>query len=441
MPGAATAGFFTVERVLVVLASCAAIMGILLKEHCRNNGWSTPDQFYATCYSDLPQLFKDRGLAAGLFPVFSSGAHFDYPVGAALIAGFTALLVPGSGAGADRVLDYFDVNATLLAALWMVTVIATSRLNARRPWDGAMVALAPGIILAGFINWDLWAAALLALAMLFFARGRSTGAGILIGLATAVKLYPAFLLGLLFLLALRTRRFRPFLLSTTAAVATWLLVNLPLALGSPDAWTYFFTASTERGAGYSSPWYAYNLVAERLGSQALSAMGVTVLSSVGAVTVFAGVAALALAAPRRPRLAQLMFLLVAGFVLVNKEYSPQYIVWLVPLFALARPRWSAFLMWQAAEALHWAAVWLFLGQQTSGGNVQHNIDMPYYVLAVIVHMAALLGIMGLVIIDILRPESDVVRERGVDDPSGGPFNHAPDRFVLARTPAREAVGR
>ncbi len=78
---------------------------------------------------------------------------------------------------------------------------------------------------------------------------------------------------------------------------------------------------------------------------------------------------LALTAPRRPRLAQLAFLIVAAFILTNKVYSPQFVIWLIPLLALARPRWRDFLIWQTFEALHWAAVWMYLGQVTSGGVV------------------------------------------------------------------------
>ena len=108
-----------------------------------------------------------------------------------LIAGVTAWLVPGQGVTDARVLAYFDINATLIAAVGMVAVLATARISARRPWDAAMVAVAPGIVLAGTINWDLWAVALLAVGMYFFARERLVLAGILIGLATAAKPYAA----------------------------------------------------------------------------------------------------------------------------------------------------------------------------------------------------------------------------------------------------------
>ena len=51
------------------------------------------------------------------------------------------------------------------------------------------------------------------------------------------------------------------------------------------------------------------------------------------------ICAVALGAPRRPRLAQLCLLIVVAFLLTNKVYSPQYSLWLVPLAVLAVPRW------------------------------------------------------------------------------------------------------
>ena len=71
-------------------------------------------------------------------------------------------------------------------------------------------------------------------------------------------------------------------------------------------------------------------------------------------------ALLALLAPRRPRLPQLLFLVVVAFLLVNKVYSPQYVLWLLPLAALARPRWRDLLIWQACEIFYFFAIWMHI---------------------------------------------------------------------------------
>ncbi len=439
-PGIVSPGFFTVERVLVLLTVVAALAGILVKGYCRSNGWASPGQFYATCYSDFPELFRNRGLGDGALPFVTAGSFFEYPVLMGLIAGATALLVPGEGVGSARVLAYFDVNATLIAAVWIVTVLATARTARRRSWDAAMVALAPGIVLAGFINWDMWAVALLALGMYFFSRNKLLLAGVFIGLGTATKLYPLLILGAVFLLALRTGKIRALLVTAGAAAATWLAVNIPAAVTDPAGWKYFYQFTQSRPAGYSSPWFAYNLVAGRLGWKPLEAETINGLAMDLFLLACVLIAVLALAAPRRPRLAQLVFLIVAAFILTNKVYSPQFVLWLVPLLALARPRWRDFLIWQAIEGLHWAAIWMYLGQVTSGGPTQHNIDMPYYVLAVLAHMLATGYLMARVVWDILDPSYDVIRRGGTDDPHGGPFDRAADWLRLdIRRPAESVL--
>lgn len=429
-PGIVSPGFFTVERVLVLLTVLAALTGILVKNYCRVNGWESPGQFYATCYSDFPELFRSRGLADGVFPFLTHGSFFEYPVLMGLIAGATAVLVPGAGASSQRALAYFDINATVIAAVWIVTVLATARMTRRRPWDAAMVALAPGIVLAGVINWDMWAVGLLAAGMYFFSRDKLVLAGVFIGLGTAMKLYPLLILGAILLLSVRTGRFRAVLVTAGAAAAAWLAVNLPVAALNPDGWKYFYQFTQERPAGYSSLWFAYNLVAGRLGWTPLQAEAINsaALNVFLLACILIGV--LALTAPRRPRLAQLAFLIVAAFILTNKVYSPQFVLWLIPLVALARPRWRDFLIWQAVEGLHWAAVWMYLGQVTSGGAAQHNIDMPYYVLAVVFHMLATAYLMVRVAWDIWDPGYDVIRRHDMDDPHGGPFDGAPDWLRL-----------
>ena len=200
-----------------------------------------------------------------------------------------------------------------------------------------MVAVAPGIILAGTINWDMWAVGLLALGMYCFSRNKLVLAGIFIGLGTATKLYPVLILGAVLLLALRTGRIRALLVTAGAAAAAWLAVNLPVAAVNPEGWKYFYEFTEDRPAGYSSPWFAYNLVAGRLGWLPLQPEAINTLALNLFVLACVLIGVLALTAPRRPRLAQLAFLIVAAFILTNKVYSPQFVIWLIPLLALARP--------------------------------------------------------------------------------------------------------
>ena len=447
-PGRISPGWFTVERVLILLTVCSAVLAVVVKNPCRIEGWSSPDYFYRACYSDWTELYQSRGLGEGVLPFITPGALFEYPVLLGLLASGTAVLVEVVAGGADAAVAsrlYFDVNAVLLAGVWILTVLATLRLAGRRPWDAAVVATAPVIILAGTINWDLWAVLLATAGMLAFARDRPVLAGILWGLGAAVKLYPVLMLGAVLVLAIRTGRYRPFAGALAGTLAAWLAVNLPFLLRDPAGWGYFLTFSETRDAGFSSGWYVYNALARQAGIATLTPGAINTGAAVLFVLACAGVAVLALCAQRRPRLAQLALLIVGAFILCNKVYSPQYALWLVPLMALAVPRWRVVFAWQLVEILHWAAVWLYLGGMTSGGPAANNLGLGTYSCAVLAHMLVTAYVMGVVVADILTPRRDVVRRIGIDDPQGGPFDGMRDRFTLealrtrALPPRRRAV--
>ena len=55
------------------------------------------------------------------------------------------------------------------------------------------------------------------------------------------------------------------------------------------------------------------------------------------------------------------FLVVAAFLLTNKVYSPQYVLWLLPFVILARPRWRDWLIFTAGELIYFVAIWWHLG--------------------------------------------------------------------------------
>ncbi|MHA7209211.1 glycosyltransferase 87 family protein [Arthrobacter sp. MDT1-65] len=442
-PGRVTPGWFTVERVLILLTVASAVLAVITKNPCRVTGWNSPEYFYRACYSDWTELFQSRGLGEGIRPFVTPGALFEYPVLLGLIASATAFLVDvaaGDAAAGTKSLLYFDVNAVLVAAVWILTVLATLRLAGRRPWDAAIVATAPVIVLSGTINWDLWAVLLATAGMLAFARDRPVLAGVLWGLGTALKLYPVLLLGAVLVLAVRTGRYRPCIAASAGLAGAWLAVNVPFMLRDPGSWGYFLTFSETRDAGFSSGWYVYNALARQAGGTVIPPSAI----NAGAAALFAlaclGIAVLGLRARRRPRLAQLAFLIVAAFILCNKVYSPQYALWLVPLIALAVPRWRVVLTWQLVEVLHWWAVWLYLGGRTSGGVPEHNLGLGMYAWAVAAHILATAYVMAVVMREILDPRLDAVRRIGIDDPQGGAYDQAADRVILRPRPRPEATG-
>jgi uncharacterized membrane protein len=245
-------------------------------------------------------------------------------------------------------------------------------------------------------------------------------------------------------LCLRAGRVREGVRTVLAAAGVWLVVNLPIMLLFTRGWLEFFRLNTVRPADPDS---LYNVVSYFTGWPGFdgvlrSGHPPTNLNSVSlALFLVACVAIgwLALAAPTRPRLAPLCFLVVAAFLLANKVWSPQYSLWLVPLSVLAMPRWRVLLSWMTVDALVWAPrMYYFLGLQYKG------LPEGWFLAAVVVRDAVVVALCVVMIWEILKPRRDRVRatlalpgadpRTAIDDPCGGFLDGAEDRFRLPGLP-------
>ncbi|MGW1063821.1 glycosyltransferase family 87 protein [Streptomyces aureus] len=434
--------WWTPVRVVALVMIGMFALGMIQKIPCYDGGWffGASSQYTHACYSDIPHLYQGRGFADGLVPYFDKIPgdmdYLEYPVLTGVFMEVAAWLTPGGGTIQHQEQVYWMVNAGMLMACAAVIAVCTARTQRRRPWDGLLVALAPAFALTATINWDLLAVALLAAALLMWSRGRVLAFGVLIGLATAAKFYPFLVLGPLFLLCWRTGKWREFGTALLGAVGAWLVVNVPVMYLAPEGWAKFYSFSHDRGVDFGSvflfvsQWMKIAITPDTANTWALVLM----------VIICAGLAAVTLTAPRRPRFAQLAFLIVAAFILTNKVYSPQYVLWLVPLAVLARPRWRDFLVWQACEVGYFLGIWMYLAYTTSG-DAHKGLPTDGYQVAIAVHLLGTLYLCAVVVRDIFMPERDVVRRGGEDDPAGGVLDGAEDVFVLgpAARPRRHAA--
>ena len=457
-------------RVMFIAALVFLALGWSTKAPCLQTvGTGTPDQkvanwnnqraYYELCYSDTVPLYGAELLSQGKFPYKSSWLELDsegrpqqqydgspavrymeYPVltgvyqyvsmslAKTYTAFATATKLPLLN-GVAEVVMFFNIVAFGLALAWLATVWATAMLAGRRIWDAALVAASPILIFQIFTNFDALATALAAGGLLAWARRRPGLAGVLIGLGVAAKLYPALLLLPLLMLGVRTGRVPDAVRTTAVAVLTWLAINLPVMLLYPRGWSEFFRLNNRRTQDMDS---LFNVVKSFTGWPGLdSGLGFwqppLVLNAVVAVLFglcCTAIAYIALTAPRRPRVAQLAFLTVAAFLLVNKVWSPQFSLWLVPLAVLALPHRRVLLAWMAIDALVWIPRMMYLyGEQNKG------LPEQWFTATVLLRDLAVVGLIILVIRQIYRPAEDLVRWDGrIDDPAGGLFDDAPDAF-------------
>ncbi len=432
--GVRRASWWTPLRAVLAMTVLAMLLGFAQKAPCTSGDWMGSKQYTHMCYSDVVPLWSDERLDVGAVPYRDTAVEYPVLTGAFMWA--SAELARGLHAlGGDwSLLVLFGVvTALLLAACGLTTTAAIAQTARGRPYDAALFALSPLLVFHAFSNWDLLAMALTSCALWAWARGRPIACGVLIGLGTAAKLYPVFLLVALAILAVRTRRYAPVAWAGAAAALSWSAVNVPVALAYGHGWWAFYRLSIDRSTERSTVWAIVKTLAHD-GTQATDA---TYWVPPGAAVALALVVALAvvcwlgLAAPVTPRLGQLAFLVVLAFLLSTKVWSPQYSLWLVPLLALARPRWRLALVWQFVEVAVWfATLTLLLG--LGSGQSAHGIGYGWLIVLLVARDGLLIALAGLIVREMWRPDLDVVRATQPDDPAGGEFRGATDHFARPR---------
>ena len=330
-------------RTFVVLALFASLISFAKFSHCENSGWATPDQYIHACYSDLPALFGTRGLDNNAWPYASDENSVEYPV-------LTGVVMYATSFIANSPVSYFNVNIFFLILLFLATVLIVRKL---RPEFAYLVPVAPAMVASLYINWDLWAIATMMLAIYWFDRKQYTNSALLMAISISTKFLPIFLLIPIAFILWRDNKVKEAIKYIAVVAGTWIAINAPFALTTPTGWWRFYKLNLERGADWGSIWLAL----QQLGINFTNLNYLSILLLLIALT---SIAILLFELKYTPTLASVAFLVLASVMVASKVYSPQYVLWLTPLAAIAltnKKDLHAFWIWQAVEMIYHLAIW------------------------------------------------------------------------------------
>jgi uncharacterized membrane protein len=270
---------------------------------------------------------------------------YEYPPGSLVVVILPALVSTA---------HYATLFKVLMAVCGVATIVVTGRVSAAMGHSYrrtvalyvlfALVPVAAGPLLLD--EYDLWPALITVGGLALLLAGRERLGSGLLGFGVATKVFPVLILpaALVWLYRRSGRRAALYALATAVAVAAATYVVF-VALGPGGVW-YSLQVQARRGLQKESFGAATLFVLDKLGLYnahivegahwtELTGPAGNALALLGTICQVAGAALVAaLVARRRPDTRTLVYAFAAaatGFVAFGKVFSPQYLIWLVPL--------------------------------------------------------------------------------------------------------------
>jgi uncharacterized membrane protein len=351
---------------VVLLCGLTLLVGFLNKDRCTGPefdkwGRSAPDyearNKAEVCYSDIQHLWIGRDVDRHVFPYVHGsinskgvlvGGTVEYPV-------LTGLLIWAGAVFAHTDAGFLLFSALLMAPFGLATAWLLGKLSR---WRALLWAVGPPMVLYAFHNWDLPVVFCAVAAVYVVHRGwgrrerplvdRALVASVLLGVGFAFKIYPAIFVLPLCLYVLTGGRvgvpkggrydFAGAVKVALASIGTVVLINLPFAIVGLEGWQASFTFQQLRRVDITTNSIWFWSMRPFMSDSAMQAL-VSVLSPVGILASFAVACWIGWRRFQREGVypwVPVSAAMLCGFLLLHKVHSPQYTLWLVPMFVLLR---------------------------------------------------------------------------------------------------------
>ena len=397
-PGSAT-GIGRIALAVIVLAcGFTMLLGFANKDRCTGPefdtwGRSGPDfdtrKYADACYSDIQYLWIGRDIDRHVFPYVHGGINdrgeltggaVEYPV-------LTGLLIWAGALFAETDAGFLLASALLMAPFGLATAWLLGRLSR---WRALIWALSPPLVLYAFHNWELPVVACAVAAVYVVHRGwgargadrplrqRADVAAVLLGLGFAFKIYPAIFVLPLMLYVLtggrggaelpegKERDVAGMVRTALVSMGTAIAVNIPFAVLGFNGWLASFLFQGQRKADITSNsiWFW----ALRPDSNPDNGVVHGLIGIASPVLMFASFGAACLYGwSRYQREGTFPWISVSaamlcGFLLLHKVHSPQYALWLVPMFVLMRIKWGWIVAYFVADLAMGLGIFLWFAE-------------------------------------------------------------------------------
>jgi len=247
--------------------------------------------------------------------------------------------------------DYFRLTASVQVLVFALTVYLIQKLANRKL--AIIFAISPAVLYSLNRNWDIWAIATMLIALYMFHKGKETQSAIWLAVSIAVKFFPLVALFPIGIFYLRNKRLKDGLRYLLVTGLAWFAINLPFMLINFKGWLYFYEYSYKREIGSASFFEITNMAGIGVPSTKAAFYALNLIA-LGLVTLYL------LRSKSIVGAAEGTFFTMFAFILFNKQYSMQYVIWLaslavIAIFILEKKTQMKILVfygvWQASELL------------------------------------------------------------------------------------------
>jgi len=270
----------------------------------------------------------------------------EYPALTGLIMWLLSFFISPSDTAIN---DYYRLTASLQILMFTYCAYLIYKLAGKK--YAFYFILAPAVLYSLNRNWDIWAIAPMLVAILLFERKKYGLSAVLLAISIATKFFPIVLMLPIAIIFLREKNLFAFIKYGAVTLVSWVLINLPFVIVNLKGWAYFYEFNAKRGLGSAS---FYEITSIIFKSIKFNSIHFYILN----ITIFLIVTLFLIRLKQIPNLLESSFFVMFAFILFNKQYSMQYVIWLSALAVLAisqiskRQRESIiyiYILWQALE--------------------------------------------------------------------------------------------